>query len=114
MASLPEIKNISQDYIAKHLGISQAAYSSIENGKTKVDAEKLDQIANILKVNPAVIKNFNEQIVFNSCIQSGLSNTYHINPLEKTETLYEKLLMAKDKQIQMLEQIILKNNTPKI
>ncbi|MCC7050249.1 MAG: helix-turn-helix transcriptional regulator, partial [Bacteroidia bacterium] len=73
-----EIKNISQDYMAKHLGLSQAAYSGIESGKTKLSEQKLQTIAGVLKVEPEVIKNFNEQVVFNSCSQSGYFNNNHI------------------------------------
>lgn len=99
-----EIKNISQDYVAKNLGISQAAYSSIESGKTKVPENKLSIIANILEVEPDVIKNFNEQMVFNSCTQSGYINIQNINPIEKIQDLYEKLLAQKELQIKDLKE----------
>ena len=36
---LREFKDISQDYMAEQLGISQSHYSRIENGERKLDSE---------------------------------------------------------------------------
>lgn len=98
-----EIRNISQDYIANKLGISQSAYSSIENGRTKINDSKLKLISEILEVDSDIIKNFNEQVVFNSCSQSGFSNVYNIQSIEKIQELYEKLIIEKDNRISFLE-----------
>ena len=49
-----EIKNISQDFIVKYLNMSHAAYSSIENGKTKIDESKLTRIATALGIKTGV------------------------------------------------------------
>jgi transcriptional regulator with XRE-family HTH domain len=97
-----EIKNLDQTYLAKKLGISQSAYSDLEKGKVKINDTKLSQIAEALEVTPEVIKYFNDAVAFNSCIQSGYSNTYHINPLDKITELYDKLLHEKDLRIQQL------------
>lgn len=42
-------KNLSQEYIALELGISQKAYSDLENGKTSLSFKKMETIANILQ-----------------------------------------------------------------
>ena len=103
-----KIKGLSQQYVAKKLGISQAAYSSIESGKTNVNEKKLECIAAAIDVEPDVIKNFNEQVVFNSCTQSSFSNTDYINSLEKIQKVYKKLLKEKDARIKVLEQLVSK------
>jgi transcriptional regulator with XRE-family HTH domain len=90
--------------VAKNLGISQAAYSSIESGKTKVSESKLLLVASILDVELEVIKNFSEQMIFNSCAQSGYIHNQNINPVDKIEELYEKLLAQKDIQIDTLKE----------
>ena len=59
-----EIKNISREYMAKHLGISRRAYSYIEKDKVKIDEKQLMRIAAALKVKTDVIENFNVQTVF--------------------------------------------------
>ena len=43
-------KDLTQEYMAFELGISQKAYSDIENGKTKINQQYLEKIASILKV----------------------------------------------------------------
>lgn len=102
-----EIKNLSQKYMANKLSVSQSHYSDIENCKTEISEEKLEEIARILEVNPDTIKNFNDQVVFNACSQSGFSNTYNIqHPVEKIEELYKEIIKAKDEHIRQLQKEI--------
>ena len=75
-----ELKNISQYYVASQLGISQAAYSGIESGKTKINNEKLLKISNTLNVDSDAIINFDTEIALKACMKiSGMSF------LEKTQ-----------------------------
>ncbi len=114
-----EIKNFSQEYVANKLSISQSAYSNIENGKTSITNENLTAIATVLDVTPEVIEGFNDQVVFNSCSQSGYINTNNItNPIEKIESLYEEVISQLKERIRNLEEIIalkdsLNLNSPK-
>lgn len=48
-------KELSQEYMAFELDISQKAYSDIECGKTKLKNETLMKISNILEVSPSEI-----------------------------------------------------------
>jgi len=43
-------KKYSQEYVALTLKISQSYYSRIENGKTKIDLDMLENILNALNV----------------------------------------------------------------
>jgi transcriptional regulator with XRE-family HTH domain len=96
-----EIKNISQDFMAKYLNISQAAYSRLENGITKIDDNKLARVAAALSVETEAIRNFNEQLVLNvSAPATGLP--------EKIKEVYEKLLLEKEAQIRILAEIMKK------
>ncbi|MRX40435.1 helix-turn-helix domain-containing protein [Flavobacterium sp. LC2016-23] len=54
------IKGFSQDYVADLLNISQAAYSDIERGKTKINFEKLKKIAAIFDLEVSSIIDFHE------------------------------------------------------
>lgn len=47
---LRELRGYTQCYMAEELNITQGAYSLIENGISKLDVEKIEQIASILKV----------------------------------------------------------------
>jgi transcriptional regulator with XRE-family HTH domain len=44
-----ELRNYSQDYVAKQMGISQNAYSKIENGITQLTVNHVKQLSRILE-----------------------------------------------------------------
>jgi transcriptional regulator with XRE-family HTH domain len=48
-------KGLSQENIAFELGISQKAYSKIENCKVNLSQEKMDKISKIFEVVPIAI-----------------------------------------------------------
>lgn len=101
-----EIKNFSQKYMADKLSVSQSHYSDIENCKTEISEEKLEDIARILEVDSDTIRNFNDQVVFNACSQSGYYNVNNIHPFEKTEELYKEIIKEKDEQIALLKNLL--------
>ncbi len=103
-----EIKNLSQCYVAKKLCISQAAYSSIENGKTKIPETKLKLIATIFGVKPETITNFNEHIILNYFSESEEVSK---NTIEKIQELYEKLVNEKESRIKELENELKKHKS---
>lgn len=45
-----ELRNYTQEYMAEMLGISQNAYSKIENGRTRLTTDRLKKIAGILEI----------------------------------------------------------------
>lgn len=55
LRSLRLERELSQENIAFELGISQKAYSKIENGQTSLNHDKLIQIAKIFEVSPKEI-----------------------------------------------------------
>lgn len=48
-------KDFTQEYMAFEMGISQKAYSDIENSKVKINLEILNKISNILEIKPSDI-----------------------------------------------------------
>lgn len=109
--NIRELKNLTQEYVAEKLDISQAAYSKLENGETKVSDEKLVQIAEVLEVKPEDIKAFDSQKYFNSFNNvTGDKNGSFIIEIEDTElikklyedkiALMEKLLDKSEKENQ--------------
>ena len=77
--NIRELKNLTQEYIAERLDISQAAYSRLESGETKISKEKLIQIAEALDVTPEDIKSFDSKKYFNNVgnIEGDNSNSYN-------------------------------------
>ncbi|SEV89457.1 DNA-binding transcriptional regulator, XRE-family HTH domain [Chryseobacterium wanjuense] len=48
-------KDLTQEYMAFEMGISQKAYSDIENAKVKINLEILTKISDILDIKPSEI-----------------------------------------------------------
>jgi len=97
-----ELKNLTQEYVAEKLGITQAAYSKIESGTTKVSYEKLFQISNILGIEMNELLNFDSQKFFNNLNNvKGNNNGITLDTTqENIETLYQD-------KIKLLEKVIL-------
>ena len=94
---LREFRDISQDYMAEQLGISQSHYSRIEKGERTLDSEQLEKIAKLLETTVEGIKAFEtngKYPIFNtntgtSIIGGGNNNVhcYQIDP--KLDKLYQ-------------------------
>ena len=48
-------RDLTQEYMAFEMGISQKAYSDIENSKVKINLETLTKISEILNIKPSDI-----------------------------------------------------------
>lgn len=48
-------KDLTQEYMAFEMGISQKAYSDIENSKVKINIDTLTKISDILGIKPSDI-----------------------------------------------------------
>lgn len=105
------LKGFKQETVALELGLSQPEYSLIENSED-VDDDIIIQIAQILKVSPDIIKEFNENQAFYN-IENKLDNTtIHENghgihqvfsPVDKVVELYERLLASEKEKIEILK-----------
>ena len=66
LKNIRELKNLTQEYMATSLNISQAAYSRLEKGDIKISESKLEEIAKVLDMNADEINNFDKHKFFNS------------------------------------------------
>lgn len=64
--NLRELKNLTQEYMAEQLGITQAGYSKIESGNTKLTYNKIEEISKVLGVQTEELLAFDSQKYFNS------------------------------------------------
>ena len=116
--NIRELKNLTQEYLAEKLYISQAAYSKMEKGDNKISQNKLNKIAEILEVNPDDITDFDNKKVLNSYnpIKGNNSNiTYnHHDTLlirqlyEDKVALLEKLLQKSEEEVKHLKALLQK------
>lgn len=104
-------KNYSQEYLAKKLGITQKAYSKIENNETKLSVDTLIRIAEILEVDVASFFSSAEKPILNDfSTRSGGDNVIYKNySIEKIEELYKEIIKSKEAEIETLKSL-LKNN----
>ncbi|WDF46019.1 helix-turn-helix transcriptional regulator [Chryseobacterium sp. KACC 21268] len=54
-------KDFTQEYMAFEMGISQKAYSDIENSKVKINLDILNKISTILRIKPSDVCSINGQ-----------------------------------------------------
>lgn len=47
-----KVKELSQEYVAGKLGISQSQYSDIENGKVTFPIDKIESLSKFLEIQP--------------------------------------------------------------
>lgn len=104
--NIRELKNLTQEYMADKLGISQAAYSKIENGNTKVSYDKLQDIAKIMGVKVEDIQSFDTQKYFNSFnnLKGNNNGVVNINFDEDIKKLYEDKIILLEKLLAKTEQ----------
>jgi transcriptional regulator with XRE-family HTH domain len=112
--NIRELKNLTQEYMAERLDISQAAYSKIEKGETKISEEKLLQIAQALEMKPEDIKAFDSQKYFNSVsnVEGDYSGIYIVSAdIELIKKLYEDKITLLEKLLSNAENEIKRYNS---
>ncbi len=97
---LRELKGYTQEYMAGKMGVSQRAYSKIENNETKINWDKLTKISAVLDIEPTDITSFDDNIIFNNCNQEQAGKNLTINKVP------ELLIQQYQERIKHLEQEI--------
>ena len=106
---LREYNNYTQDWMASQLGISQRAYSKIENDEVAISIDKLLSISELLGVNASEFLNKDGKHIYNNLAQNQKGgNAFVINQAEKALDLYDKLLAEKDAHILTLQKLVQK------
>lgn len=105
-----ELKGLRQQDLADKLCIGLRSYQSLENGETKLDLERLEQIAKILETNiEELLKNegmYVHQEVTDGGSGSGcgFNTTGNIYNYGIEKDILDKLWSAKDSEIQLLKE----------
>lgn len=104
--NIRELKNLTQEYMAEKLGITQAGYSKLENGSTVLTYAKLIQIAKILEINIEDIIAFDSQKYFNGLSTKTNPDTYNPPIVDNTEFIkgmYEDKIKLLQKLLEKTE-----------
>jgi transcriptional regulator with XRE-family HTH domain len=105
---LRELKNLTQEHMAKSIGISQGAYSRMELGETEITYTKLEKISEELGMKPEEVIAFNESLVFN-VMNNQTGNGLVINNNQITEedkNLYQQQIAILKDENSYLKKVI--------
>lgn len=98
-----ELKNLTQEYMADRLGMSQRGYSKVERDEVKLDWERITQIAKVFDMEPMDLVSFDDNLIFNNCTQSGKIHEQHIHNLpEKLIEQYEARIKSLTEEVTFL------------
>ncbi|GET25063.1 helix-turn-helix domain-containing protein [Prolixibacter sp. NT017] len=104
-----ELKGFRQQDMADKLSMNIRTYQNLENGETKLDLERLEQIAEILETNMEELLKPEGYYIHQEIqkggngpgVNFGSENTYNYG-IEKE--IVDKLLEAKDNEIELLKE----------
>ncbi len=105
---LRELRNLTQEHMAKSIGISQGAYSRIELGESEVTYSKLEKISEEIGMKPEEIIAFNESLVFNVMNnQTGNGLVINNNQIsEEDKNLYQQQISLLKEENAYLKKVI--------
>lgn len=100
-----ELRDLSQEYVADSLGISQTAYSKIESDQTKLSARRLSKLAEIFEIPETAFfedksVNFNENSINNNKYVYAYVNTF----IEGQKEVFESTIKTLESQIARLNE----------
>lgn len=96
-----ELNNLTQQYLADELDVSQKYISRLENGETSITVEQLLKLSEILQVHYEQLIYFNLQK-----IEKKLQTFEQNLNLNDLKSHYERIISQKDQIINKLEQLI--------
>jgi len=105
---LRELRNLTQDHLAKSIGLSQGAYSRMELGETEITYSKLEKISTELGMKPEEVIAFNQSMVFN-VMNNQTGNGLVINQnliSEYDKDLYQQLIEQLKEENTHLKKVI--------
>ena len=100
--SIRKQKGFSQSGMAKKLEISQMAYSKIERGKTKLNLEYINQLAEILEVNIWDLINTKKE--YTEITQNEVNFTINLDLLTAFISKYDKEIAQLKNEMEILKQ----------
>jgi len=101
-----EFRNYSQEHIAARLGISQNAYSRIENNQTRITADRLLALATILQVPTEELLSEKDPVIhFSAPIPGGKEDQWKDEKIAFLENELHALREERKKIMQVIERL---------
>jgi len=108
---LREKKGFSQEYVAEKLNINQSTYGKLERDVSNITLDRLYKIADILEEDITTLLDIGKKNIFSNQSNQGngyvetINNDYRMI-IEELKLAYEKMLLIKDEQINLLKNIL--------
>jgi transcriptional regulator with XRE-family HTH domain len=104
---LRDLHDLTQEYVAEKMGISQNALSKIERGETDPHYSQLKRIAEILNVDVSYLLTFGEKNIFNvengQNAAIGNNHTVNHNDNRMIEHLQTEIIHLRQRETQLLD-----------
>ena len=110
-----KLRDISQDTLARELGMTRQGISKIEQSEN-IDDDKLDQIASALGVTVEGIKQFSEENALYNVFydqNNSVNNFQPNNPIdvcmglvEEIKKLYQQLIQTEREKVELLQKLL--------
>ena len=109
-----ELRNLTQKYVADHLGMSQGNYARIEGDEIQLSLDRLKNIAEILGCSIQEIEQFDPEVFFVSGFEkmsssdkgSNKEGVHRLSISEDLKKLYEDRIQSLERYIANLEDMI--------
>jgi transcriptional regulator with XRE-family HTH domain len=104
-----EYRDLSQDSVAMEMGMSPSGYSRIERDEVSITVDRLNRLAEILKVSLLDLVSPEESIVFNNygtAQDNSFSTINGVLDIEKIEQLYKDQINHLQQEVNYLRGIV--------
>jgi len=104
-----ELKNLTQEYLADKLGLSQNAYSKLERDETEMTLNRLMQLSEVLETNFLDLIGFDaDKLFFNQTSHDSSNGIIFTQKIEnlKLEKYYDSRIESLEKEIERLHRLL--------
>jgi len=95
-----DLRQLSQEFMASQLNISQSSYAELENHETKLTVDRLLQIANLLELDVSLLLNSSNPTIFNlydnQNANGKVENQYNNPPSDFIKQYQEQITHLKE------------------
>lgn len=101
---LRKLKGYTQETMAGKLHMERRSYANLENNVTKIDMERMAQIAEVYGIELEELLAFDENKIFEKCFNKNIESFYLVEEFKSTTSIEEREFFIQQIQ-QLLETI---------
>lgn len=97
---LRKLKGYTQETMAGKLYMERRSYANLENNVTKIDMERMTQIAEVYGIELEELLAFDENTIFEKCFNKNIESFFSVQEFKSTTSIEEREFFIQ--QIQQL------------